>query len=79
MELQLLRPCISQQLAAMLQREVDMQQQQQQSFERLKDSLGLHNLSEWVLVFQFFRIIVCRNFIILETVVAVLWMFFSLK
>ncbi|KAK7071263.1 Ubiquitin carboxyl-terminal hydrolase MINDY-2 [Halocaridina rubra] len=35
-----------QQLAAMLQHEVDLQQQQQQSFERLKDSLGLHNLSD---------------------------------
>ncbi|XP_045139003.1 ubiquitin carboxyl-terminal hydrolase MINDY-1-like isoform X2 [Portunus trituberculatus] len=35
-----------QQLAAMLQREVDEQQRQQQNFERLKDSLGLHNLSD---------------------------------
>ncbi|XP_045605552.2 ubiquitin carboxyl-terminal hydrolase MINDY-1 isoform X1 [Procambarus clarkii] len=35
-----------QQLAAMLQHEVDLQQQQQQSFERLKDSLGLHNMSD---------------------------------
>ncbi|KAK3892915.1 hypothetical protein Pcinc_003255 [Petrolisthes cinctipes] len=35
-----------QELAAMLQREVDQQQQQQQNFERLKDTLGLHNLSD---------------------------------
>ncbi|KAK8405285.1 hypothetical protein O3P69_001692 [Scylla paramamosain] len=35
-----------QQLAAMLQREVDEQQRQQQNFERLKDSLGLHNMSD---------------------------------
>lgn len=35
-----------QQLAAMLQHEVDLQQRQQQSFERLKDSLGLHNMSD---------------------------------
>lgn len=35
-----------QQLAAMLQKEVDQQQRQQQNFERLKDSLGLHNLTD---------------------------------
>ncbi|XP_066950433.1 ubiquitin carboxyl-terminal hydrolase MINDY-1-like isoform X1 [Macrobrachium rosenbergii] len=35
-----------QQLAAMLQHEVDLQQRQQQSFERLKDSLGLHNMTD---------------------------------
>lgn len=38
--------CYSQQLAAMLQHEVELQQRQQQNFERLKDSLGLHNMSE---------------------------------
>lgn len=35
-----------QQLAAMLQHEVELQQRQQQNFERLKDSLGLHNMSD---------------------------------
>ncbi|XP_063588535.1 uncharacterized protein LOC134765706 [Penaeus indicus] len=38
--------CYSQQLAAMLQHEVELQQRQQQNFERLKDSLGLHNMSD---------------------------------